>query len=111
MAIASDQMVFYYMSRDNLCFLALCEESYPKRQAFLYLDDIADLILAELLNEHGTNVRFLVVMWCTTHGPMLTSGGPRSIKPPVPSNLFITIPSFRKNSVTTVTARIRTTRN
>jgi Regulated-SNARE-like domain len=67
MAIASDKMVFYYLSRDNLCFLTLCEESYPKRQAFLYLDEIADTIMAELLKEHGANVRvptaaFLVVV-------------------------------------------------
>jgi vesicle transport protein SEC22 len=57
MAIASDRMVFYYMARDNLCFLTLCEEAYPKRLAFLYLDEIADTILQELLNEFGTNVR------------------------------------------------------
>lgn len=57
MAIGSDRMVFYYMARDNLCFLTLCEESYPKRLAFLYLDEIADLILQELLQEYGTNVR------------------------------------------------------
>jgi vesicle transport protein SEC22 len=56
MAIASDNMVFYYMARDNLCFLTLCEEAYPKRLAFLYLDDIADTILQELLNEFGVNV-------------------------------------------------------
>jgi vesicle transport protein SEC22 len=59
MAIASDGMVFYYMSRDNLCFLTLCEEAYPKRLAFLYLDEIADLILKELLQEYGANVRVL----------------------------------------------------
>ena len=57
MAIASDNMVFYYMARDNLCFLTLCEESYPKRMAFLYLDEIADLILQEMLQEYGANVR------------------------------------------------------
>jgi Regulated-SNARE-like domain len=57
MAIASDKMVFYYMARDNLCFLTLCEEAYPKRLAFLYLDEIADLVLQELLHEYGTNVR------------------------------------------------------
>jgi vesicle transport protein SEC22 len=56
MAISSDNMVFYYMARDNLCFLTLCEEAYPKRLAFLYLDDIADTILQELLNEFGVNV-------------------------------------------------------
>ena len=57
MAIESGNMVFYYMARDNLCFLTLCEEAYPKRLAFLYLDEIADLILKELLQEYGTNVR------------------------------------------------------
>lgn len=57
MAIASDNMVFYYMARDNLCFLTLCEEAYPKRMAFLYLDEIADIILQEMLQEYGTNVR------------------------------------------------------
>jgi Regulated-SNARE-like domain len=57
MAIASDRMIFYYMARDNLCFLTLCEEAYPKRLAFLYLDEIADLILQELLQEYGSNVR------------------------------------------------------
>lgn len=56
MAIASDKMVFYYMARDNLCFLTLCEEAYPKRLAFLYLEEIADIILQELLREYGSNV-------------------------------------------------------
>jgi vesicle transport protein SEC22 len=60
MAIASDRMIFYYMARDNLCFLTLCEEAYPKRLAFLYLDEIADLILQELLQEYGSNVRRLL---------------------------------------------------
>jgi vesicle transport protein SEC22 len=57
MAIASDNMVFYYMQRDSLCFLALCEDKYPKRLAFLYLEEVADLILQELSNEYGANVR------------------------------------------------------
>ncbi len=52
-------MVFYYMARDNLCFLTLCEDAYPKRLAFLYLEDIADIILNELQREYGTNVSYL----------------------------------------------------
>lgn len=67
MAIASGRMVFYYMARDNLCFLTLCEEAYPKRLAFLYLDEIADLILQEMLQEYGANVRLgmeYCVAWC-----------------------------------------------
>jgi vesicle transport protein SEC22 len=57
MSIVSGNMVFYYMARENLCFLTLCEESYPKRSAFLYLEEISDLIMQELLREHGNNVR------------------------------------------------------
>ena len=56
MSIQSGDKVFYYMTRENLCFLALAEASYPKRLAFLYLDEIGDLILGELLQEHGNNV-------------------------------------------------------
>ena len=58
MAIASGNMVFYYMARDNLCFLTLCEDAYPKRLAFLYLEDIADITLNELQREYGINVSF-----------------------------------------------------
>jgi vesicle transport protein SEC22 len=50
-------MVFYYMSRENLCFLTLCEESYPKRLAFLYLEEVADALLQEMLREYGNEVR------------------------------------------------------
>jgi Regulated-SNARE-like domain len=71
MAIASEKMVFYYMARDNLCFLTLCEDAYPKRLAFLYLEEIADIILNELQREYGTNVRCsepsllqFRVVWC-----------------------------------------------
>ena len=64
MAIASDKMVFYYMARDNLCFLTLCEDAYPKRLAFLYLDEIADIILNELQREYGTNVSKCSIHHC-----------------------------------------------
>jgi vesicle transport protein SEC22 len=59
MAIASDNMVFYYMQRDSLCFLTLCEDKYPKRLAFLYLEEIADIILQEMTTEYGANVRLM----------------------------------------------------
>lgn len=48
-------MAFYYMARENLCFLTLCEESYPKRMAFLYLEEVADLVVSELVKEYGNN--------------------------------------------------------
>lgn len=65
MAIASEKMVFYYMARDNLCFLTLCEDAYPKRLAFLYLDEIADIIINELQREYGTNVSNMVSLRLT----------------------------------------------
>ncbi len=56
MSIVSGDKIFYYMARDSLCFLTMAESRYPKRLAFLYLDEIGDLILAELVNEFGNNV-------------------------------------------------------
>ena len=59
MSIQSDKMVFYYMSRENLCFLCLTEDSYPKRLAFLYLEEVADTLLQEMVREYGNGVRNL----------------------------------------------------
>jgi vesicle transport protein SEC22 len=56
MSIQSEKYNFYYMARENLCFLTLCEESYPKRLAFLYLEEIADVIMQELVREYGNDV-------------------------------------------------------
>ena len=56
MSIASGKLVYYYMTRDTLCFLTLTEESYPKRMAFLYLEEVADIVLQELMQEHGNDV-------------------------------------------------------
>ena len=57
MSVESGDRVFSYMTRDNLCFLVLTEAQYPKRLAFLYLEDIADLILSEMTKEFGNEVR------------------------------------------------------
>jgi hypothetical protein len=56
MSIASGNMTYFYMQRDSLCFLTLTEESYPKRLAFLYLEEVADAILQEFLQEYGKDV-------------------------------------------------------
>lgn len=56
MSVDSGDRVFSYMTRDNLCFLVLTENQYPKRLAFLYLEDVADLILGELTKEFGNEV-------------------------------------------------------
>jgi vesicle transport protein SEC22 len=57
MSIVSGDKIFYYMARDSLCFLTMTESRYPKRLAFLYLDEIGDMVLAELVNEFGNNWR------------------------------------------------------
>jgi vesicle transport protein SEC22 len=67
MSIQSDKMVFYYMSRENLCFLCLTEDSYPKRLAFLYLEEVADTLLQEMVREYGNGVSFTlycIVLLC-----------------------------------------------
>jgi len=56
MSIESDSKTFYYMTRESLCFLAMTESKYPKRMAFLYLDEVCDLVLQELIRDHGNNV-------------------------------------------------------
>ena len=58
MSIASGNMVYFYMQRDSLCFLTLTEESYPKRLAFLYLEEVADAVMQEMAQEFGNDVSF-----------------------------------------------------
>ena len=60
MSIVSGKFVYYYMARESLCFLTICEESYSKRSAFMYLEDIADLILQELVKEYGNDVSTII---------------------------------------------------
>ena len=57
MSITAGDRVFYYMTRDSLCFLTMAEARYPKRLAFLYLDEIGDLVLGEMVREFGNEVR------------------------------------------------------
>jgi hypothetical protein len=56
MSITAGDNVFYYMTRDSLCFLTMAEARYPKRLAFLYLDEVGDLVLGEMLREFGNEV-------------------------------------------------------
>jgi len=71
MSIQSGNLVFYYMGRENLCFLTLCEESYPKRLAFLYLEEVADALVQEMIKDFGTNVSSIrkscCVVTCVAH--------------------------------------------
>ena len=62
MSIASDRMTYYYMQRGCLCFLCLAEDTYPKRLAFLYLEEVADAILQELVRDYGDNVSTIYML-------------------------------------------------
>ncbi|KAL7461890.1 hypothetical protein ACHAXS_002297 [Conticribra weissflogii] len=56
----TDNLVFHYLLRDSLCHLTLTEQSYPKRLAFLYLEEIADAFLEQLARDHGDQWRVVV---------------------------------------------------
>lgn len=56
MSITSGDRIFYYMTRDSLCFLTMAEARYPKRLAFLYLDEVSDMVLSELVKEFANDV-------------------------------------------------------
>lgn len=60
MSIVAGKNVFYYMVRESLCYLTMTESSYPKRMAFLYLEEVADSILTELTNEFGNDVSYVL---------------------------------------------------
>ena len=49
----TNRLVFHYLVRDSLCYLTLTEQSYPKRLAFLYLEEIADAFLESLAQDYG----------------------------------------------------------
>lgn len=53
----NNNLIFHYLLRDTLCYLTLTEQSYPKRLAFLYLEEIADAFLESLANDHGDRWR------------------------------------------------------
>ena len=41
------------MIEDGICYLTLTDKSYPKRLAFLFLEDVAKEFVEELTREHG----------------------------------------------------------
>ena len=56
----SNKLVFHHLLRDSLCYLTLTEQSYPKRLAFLYLEEIADAFLEEVAKDHGDQWRVAI---------------------------------------------------
>lgn len=53
MSIESNPYVFHYMIDQGICYLTLTEKSYPKRLAFLFLEEISKDFEADLRDEYG----------------------------------------------------------
>jgi len=49
----SNRKCFYYLIRDNVCYLTLTETSYPKRLAFLFLEEVSVGFIDELSKDYG----------------------------------------------------------
>ena len=56
----TNSYIFHYLIQENTCYLTLTEQSYPKRLAFLYLEEIADVFLEYLFKSHGENYRQII---------------------------------------------------
>ncbi|KAF8817869.1 synaptobrevin family protein, partial [Cardiosporidium cionae] len=46
---------FYYLSVDGICYMTVCANSYPKKLAFAFLEDIQRSFVEELKREYGTH--------------------------------------------------------
>jgi len=53
MSIDSDPFIFHYMISDGICYLTLTDKSYPKRLAFLFLQEICKDFEPDLKEEYG----------------------------------------------------------
>jgi vesicle transport protein SEC22 len=53
MSIESNPYIFHYMIENGICYLTLTDKSYPKRLAFLFLEEISKEFESELKAEHG----------------------------------------------------------
>jgi vesicle transport protein SEC22 len=53
MSIESSPYIFHYMIDQGICYLTLTEKTYPKRLAFLFLEEISRDFESELKSEHG----------------------------------------------------------
>lgn len=45
--------IFHYLIKEGICYLTLTEKSYPKRLAFLYLEEISDVFVEHVLTKFG----------------------------------------------------------
>jgi len=56
----SSSKIFHYVMKENVCYLTLTEQSYPKRLIFLYLEEVADSFVDHLSQEHGDSWRDMI---------------------------------------------------
>jgi len=56
-SIDSGQFIFHYMIEDGICYLTLTDKGYPKRLAFLYLEEIHEAFVEELQRDEGSEWR------------------------------------------------------
>ncbi len=53
MSIESNPYIFHYMIDNGICYLTLTDKGYPKRLAFLFLEEISRDFESELKSEYG----------------------------------------------------------
>lgn len=53
MSIESNPFIFHYLIEDGICYLTLTDKAYPKRLAFLFLEEICREFVADLKADHG----------------------------------------------------------
>ena len=51
---SASPIIFHYMIESGICYLTLAGKSFPKRLAFVFLDEIHKLFLEELKRHYGT---------------------------------------------------------
>eukprot|EP00922_Rhytidocystis_sp_ex-Travisia-forbesii_P000439 GHVS01000660.1.p1 GENE.GHVS01000660.1~~GHVS01000660.1.p1 ORF type:complete len:208 (+),score=23.26 GHVS01000660.1:121-744(+) len=55
-SVDSDGFTFHYMTQGGVCYMTLCEKSYPKKLAFTFLEEVEGLFVEELKREFGSTM-------------------------------------------------------
>jgi len=54
-SIDSENYTFHYLSENGVCYMTLCDRSYPKKLAFSFLSEVRRSFEEELKREFGTH--------------------------------------------------------
>ena len=71
----STNKTFYYLIHGEICYLTLTESAYPKRLAFLYLEEINECFIEYMIKSHG-NDNYISVISTTGRPFALISAEP-----------------------------------